>query len=429
MAESGLPELLRTDLQETCLAIKAQGFTESVSSFLAAAIEPPAPEAVAFAVENLKATEAFTADEKMTALGGILAKLPVHPTLGKMILLGLIFRCLDPMIIIGSLQSERALFVKPLGSGDQWKASKQHFNVAESDHIIDLKAFQYLRDHSRAHTDFSVRQAAAAYLIHHGAFRSASQTTKQVAEVLASTGLLDGAPTKDRNTPQIGGDALNVNSQNFDLIKCLVLAGMHPNLAATFRADTRALRTASKRMVLHHPSSVNAPRKKDEPPTTRQIYAFTTLARLPNSDTYFMRDSSLVTPLAAMLFGGHLNKESTRLVMDNWLPFVPDTPFKSAHTDTIMRFRSAKDRMLNGVFKLFADPQRTGAAVNAMDIITEGLVKALEADSVAREREKAGLPQQTQIQYKTPQEGTGTSIPEYYRPRNMPKRAPKLKFY
>ncbi|EME77400.1 uncharacterized protein MYCFIDRAFT_168832, partial [Pseudocercospora fijiensis CIRAD86] len=145
MSASGLPELLRADLQETCLSIKAQGFQESVSSFLAAAIEPPPSNAVEVALENLKAIEALTSDESLTALGAVLSKLPVHPALGKMVLLGIIFRCLDPMIIISSMGTERSLFVTPMAERVRAKRAREDLNVADSDHIAALKGFQELR--------------------------------------------------------------------------------------------------------------------------------------------------------------------------------------------------------------------------------------------------------------------------------------------
>ncbi|OAG00460.1 P-loop containing nucleoside triphosphate hydrolase protein [Paraphaeosphaeria sporulosa] len=418
MPESGLPELLRADLQETCLSIKAQRFEESVSSFLSAAIEPPAPEAIQFAVENLKAIEAFTEDEEMTALGGVLSKLPVHPALGKMILLGLIFRCLDPVIIIGSMYGERALFVNPPGMRPLVRASKQHFNVANSDHITSLKAFQYLRQYSRDVNQRSVRQKATTCLIHYGAFRSISQTAKQVAEILVDAGLLDANMARNEDTLEIGGEALNRNSHNYDLIKCLIVAGVYPNIAVKPSLSARSFRTESKKNIINHPSSVNALTKKDGPSKAQHIFAFTTLARDRGSDTLFMRESSLVTPLAAMLFGGHLQQEDN-LVMDDWLPFEIDYRQAGGQIDTIMQFRNAKDRMLNGVFKLLADPNETDTAVNVMEIMTEGLVKALEADAVGREKDQVLFRQATKVGGKIPQELAWSNISQLYRSNNL----------
>ncbi|KAF2441108.1 P-loop containing nucleoside triphosphate hydrolase protein [Karstenula rhodostoma CBS 690.94] len=421
MSESGLPELLRTDLQETCLSIKAQGFQESVSSFLSAAIEPPAPEAVQFAVESLKAIEAFTDDEEVTALGGVLSKLPVHPALGKMILLGLVFRCLDPMIIIASMYGERALFVTPVDNRTLARATKQHFNVANSDHIANLKAFQYLRQYSREANQWSVRQRAKTRLIHYGAFRSITHTAKQVAENLIDTGLLDADMAENKDTPEIGGEALNRNSNNFDLIKCLILAGVYPNIAVKPTLHGRSFRTASRKNIIPHPSSVNALTKKDSLSTHQHISAFTTLSRGTSGDTLFMRECSLITPLAAMLFGGHLQAMGADeyVVMDDWLPFTFEHRHSGRKIDAIMEFRDAKDRMLNGVFKLLADPNETDTAVNVMEIITDGLVELLEADSEGRKKEPVLFRQTVKANGKIPREFAWSNISQLYRSRNL----------
>ncbi|KAL5406079.1 hypothetical protein PMIN06_006578 [Paraphaeosphaeria minitans] len=415
MPEYGLPELLRTDLQEICLSIKAQRFEESVSSFLSAAIEPPAPEAIQFAVANLRAIEAFTENEEVTALGGILSKLPVHPALGKMILLGLIFRCLDPMIIIGSMYGERAFFVNPPGMRTLVRTTKQIFNVANSDHITSLKAFQYLRQYSREVDRRSVRQKATARLMHYGAFCAISQTAKQVAEILVDAGLLDAEMAKNED---IGGDALNRNSHNYDLIKCLIVGGVYPNIAVKPILSAKSFRTESKKNIVPHPGSVNALTRGGGPSTAQHILAFTTLARGHGSDTLFMRESSLVTPLAAMLFGGHLQQEDN-LVMDDWLPFEIDHQHAGDQINTIMQFRKAKDRMLNGVFKLLADPNETDTAVNVMEIMVEGLVKVLEADSVVRDKDQVLFGQAKSDRRKISQELAWSNISQLYRSRNL----------
>lgn len=421
MSESGLPELLRTDLQDTCLSIKAQGFQESVSSFLSAAIESPAPEAIQLAVKNLKAIEAFTEDEEVTALGGILSKLPVPPALGKMILLGLIFRCLDPMIIIASMYGERALFVNPVDNRTLERATKQHFNVANSDHIASLKAFQYLRQCSHEANPNSVYQRAKTSLIHYGSFQKIYQTAKQVAEGLVDSGLLDANMAKNGDTPEIGGESLNHNSNNLDLIKCLILAGSYPNIAVNPTLRSRSFRTASRKNVIHHPGSVNAPTKKDDPSTHQRLCAFTKLSRATSGETIYMRESSVVTPLAVMLFGGQLKamRENGNLIMDDWLPFNFDHKHADRQIDRIMRFRNAKDRILDGVFKLLGDPDKTDTAVNVIAIITEGLVEVLDADLEGREDKQAPFKRATKVYGNVPQELAWSNVSELYRSSHL----------
>jgi ATP-dependent RNA helicase DHX36 len=75
MRATGLPELLRSDLQEVCLDIKAQSFTAPIAEFLSDAIEPPPPQAVTHAIKSLQTLEALTIEEELTPLGRLLASL------------------------------------------------------------------------------------------------------------------------------------------------------------------------------------------------------------------------------------------------------------------------------------------------------------------------------------------------------------------
>jgi ATP-dependent RNA helicase DHX36 len=69
MRATRLPEILRTDLQEVSLDVKAQGFDIPIAEFLNGAIGPPQAEA---AVDGLKTLEALTDAEKLTPLARLL---------------------------------------------------------------------------------------------------------------------------------------------------------------------------------------------------------------------------------------------------------------------------------------------------------------------------------------------------------------------
>ena len=381
MSASGQPELLRTDLQETCLSIKAQGFQEPVSEFLADAIEPPSTRAVSLAVENLKSIEAFTDEEKLTSLGRILSRLPVHPTLGNMVLLGIVFRCLDPMIISSCLASERSLFVSPLGVART--ASRQKHKLYEqdnSDHLAFINAFKDLR------TNMNERGMSAAFshaqdrFLHFGAFKSMEQTTQSIEQALREAGLITSSYQDRRNGYQLGGEALNANSNNTALVKALTLAGVYPNIAVR-RAGAKAPvhRTVSEDKVMMHPASLNTTTGRSVASETDQVYAYNTLARSVNGDNLFMRDTTLITPLIALLFGGRLQTRAWKtLIMDDWLPFSPNALNTEFAVRLLLEFRKAKDRMLYGAFKDLSDPRRGMIQDEAREIFASGLVDVLK---------------------------------------------------
>lgn len=97
-----LPELQRSPLEELCLVARIMDpkMTQSVAQFLEKALEPPVPQAITAGITLLQEIGAMDADEQLTTLGRHLARLPLPPALGKLLLYGLLFRCLSPIITV-----------------------------------------------------------------------------------------------------------------------------------------------------------------------------------------------------------------------------------------------------------------------------------------------------------------------------------------
>ncbi|KAK3653634.1 hypothetical protein LTR56_004489 [Elasticomyces elasticus] len=355
MRAIGLPELLRSDLQETLLSIKAQGFTDPVQTFLAQAIEPPPTAAVSAARASLEAIEAFTEDEKLTDLGRLLSKLPVHPTLGKMIVLGVIFRCLEPMLILGAAAEERSLFVTPMSREGKSTAETIRRNYAkdDSDHLAVLNAFMEIRTLRDQYGISTAWDRGRDQYIHMGAFRTIDQTARQILQVLEESGLIPRTHGGGRGESSYGPAAMNRNSDNPILVKSLLLAGYYPNLGAKVNPKGSTYRTTSEQNVLMHPSSLNDDSKRR---TGKHdygaLFTYSTMGRSNDGSSLFMRDSTLVTPLMAALFGGKLHmSRSNRLDMDEWMPLFVQAHDRQFATKLILEFRKAINRVLNTAFR------------------------------------------------------------------------------
>ena len=358
----GLPELLRTDLQEICLDIKAQAFDTPIREFLAEAIEPPAPKTVDTTVINLQGLDALTEDERITPLGRLLAALPVHPSLGKMIVLGIIFRCLDPMLVLGAASAERSLFLNPLEARAAAQRSKLSFvEGSGSDHIALLNAIRELRHWRDTHGEGAMRDFAQQHFLHINAFRTIDSTVKQIEEILVESGLIPYTPDRNRVDFQYGDPSLNANSHKVPLVKALLLAGLHPNLAVTTRGS-HLFRTPGEKNVLIHPSSTNASPKESRHAKGRHqeasvapgtLYSYGSLAKSNDGNSLFMRDTNESTPLMASLFGGKLRRNEERgniIEVDNWLPFYVTSPDRRT-AKTVIEFRKALERLLAVAFK------------------------------------------------------------------------------
>ena len=391
----GLPELLRVDLQETCLKIKAMAFKTPIRQFLAEAIEPPSPSSVDTSVINLEALDALTDEEEITPLGRLLASLPVHPTLGKMIVLGIIFRCLDPMLILGAASAERSLFLNPLEARAEAHNAKISFvEGSASDQIALLNAVRELRGLRDEYGERTMSDFAHRNYLHINSFKTIDATAEQIQDILFQAGLIPRTPLRQRVRCQIGDPGLNVNSLNVPLIKALALSGFHPNLAVNLGG--RSYRTPGEKAAMIHPSSVNAAREKSKMDTQDsygKLYSYATMARSNDGSTLFLRDTTESTCLLAALFGGKLRRHEERaniIEMDNWLPFYVISPDRSA-VKTIIEFRKALERMLAIAFKDLGQSsvnRQIGQGFNDDDDTSE---RTFLADEKVRELFAGGL--------------------------------------
>lgn len=348
MRAVGLPELLRSDLQEICLDVKTQAFKMPVREFLAGAIEPPSAPAVETAMQNLTALGALTEEEELTPLGRLLASLPIHPTLGKMIVLGIIFRCLEPMIILGATAHERPLLANPPGMKTLINEQRRKFAAAsKSDHIMLLNAFQMARE-AWDHGPRVFRDVCSRNFIHEGAFKSINSTAREIEGILGQAGLIPDRGRED--TLQYGGGALNQNAGSQGVIRALLLAGLYPNIAMQKSQRNLGFRTQGEKFTFVHPSSVNhgaLERGRD------QLLTFTSLALSNDGSRMNLRDTTVLAPLMAVLFGGRLSQRGPVIEVDGWLPFFTKAAEQmafSGHGGVIARelmyFRNNLNNML-----------------------------------------------------------------------------------
>ncbi|KAJ6759888.1 ATP-DEPENDENT RNA HELICASE [Salix purpurea] len=153
-ADYQLPELLRTPLQSLCLQIKSLQLG-SISEFLSRALQPPEPLSVQNAVDYLKVIGALDEHENLTVLGRHLSVLPVEPKLGKMLILGTIFNCLDPIMTVVAGLSVRDPFLIPFDKKDLAESAKAQFSARDcSDHIALVRAYNGWKDAERQQSGY-----------------------------------------------------------------------------------------------------------------------------------------------------------------------------------------------------------------------------------------------------------------------------------
>jgi len=337
---TGLPEMLRSDLQEICLDIKLQGFKDPIARFLSEAIEPPAPHAIEASLRQLLALGAIDQDENLTQLGHVLATMPVEPALGKMILLAVIFRCLDPILILGASAGGRDVFVNPPERRQEATRARHSFTKGTgSDHMAVINAYQAWREVRDRDGQYAAHRFAEQNFLHRGSLKVLDQTAMQVQDILSDIGIIPRVSRGDRYNSEFGHPRLNTNSHCVPLIKALTLAGMYPNLAVC--SGGRGLRTVSENFTMIHPSSVHYTSRDSNSVPLGTIFTYTTKAKSNDGTSILLRQNTESTQLAALLFGGRLRSHGNILEIDSWLPFRA----RENHPKIMIEFKKCLDRV------------------------------------------------------------------------------------
>lgn len=136
------PEMFRTPLHELALSIKLLRLG-AIAHFLSKAIEPPPLDAVIEAEVLLREMKCLDGQDELTPLGRIMAKLPIEPRLGKMMVLGCLFMVGGPLTTIAANASTfPEIFTldmrqRRLSNHQRALAGDRH-----SDHVAVLSGFE-----------------------------------------------------------------------------------------------------------------------------------------------------------------------------------------------------------------------------------------------------------------------------------------------
>ena len=142
LAPDTVPEIRRVGLGATVLQLKALGVGDVVGfDFL----DPPPRGALLRAVELLLALGALrSSDGALTPLGAAMARLPVEPAHGRVLLAGLATGCAPDTTAVVAMASTDAVFVDPRGPKERAAAAdrRRRFASPEGDHVTALNVFR-----------------------------------------------------------------------------------------------------------------------------------------------------------------------------------------------------------------------------------------------------------------------------------------------
>lgn len=284
------PEILRIRLEEVVLSIKVLCL-RSVKIFMKSLIDEPKESVIDKSIELLERLGALTENETLTPLGLHLARLAVHPQIGKMLLLSTILNCFEPIATVCASLSFKSPFYTVMGKEDQCNAAKRKFST-DSDQLAASYAmndWQNRRNHGYCHQNF----------LSYTTLMMLEKMRQQFTQMLFHSKFLKNQkPEHPEN---------NLHSRNEKILKAVICGGLYPNIA--FRSVRNAGRGRQRikiktvqRMVQLLPSSVNC---EPEEAVDPGYLVYHELQKF-NVGFFLLETTSNIPPYAILLFGDRI---------------------------------------------------------------------------------------------------------------------------
>nr|XP_033772059.1 ATP-dependent RNA helicase A isoform X2 [Geotrypetes seraphini] len=301
------PEMFRTPLHEIALSIKLLRLG-AIGQFLAKAIEPPPLDAVIEAEHTLRELDALDVNDELTPLGRILAKLPIEPRLGKMMIMGCIFYVGDAVCTI----SAATCFPEPfISEGKRLGFVHRNFSGTRfSDHVALLSVFQAWDDVRMGGEEAEMRFCEHKRL-NMPTLRMTWEAKVQLKDILVNSGF----PEECLMTQMFNNTGPD---NNLDVVISLLAFGFYPNVC--FHKEKRKILTTEGRNALIHKSSVNCPFSSQDMKYPSPFFVFGEKIR---TRAISAKGMTMVSPLQLLLFASKkVTSDGEMVVLDDWIKLL-----------------------------------------------------------------------------------------------------------
>lgn len=154
-------------------------------------------------------------------MGVHLARLPIDPQMGKMILMSALFRCLDPITSAAAGLSYKSPFYTPMGLEKKVDGIKRELSQnSKSDHLLIHSVIEGYRN-----AKANERNLNYCYdnFLSHTTVSQIENMKRQFADLLKASSFLESSDCLAKIS--------NINSSNVPLLRAIIAAGLYPNIA------------------------------------------------------------------------------------------------------------------------------------------------------------------------------------------------------
>jgi pre-mRNA-splicing factor ATP-dependent RNA helicase DHX15/PRP43 len=138
LQEQTYPEILRSNLSMVVLTLKKLNIDDLVHFDF---MDPPAPETLMRALEELNYLGALDDEGELTAIGRLMADFPLEPQLSRMLIASADYGCSNEVLSITALLSVQQIFSRPRDHAKAADEAKAKFAHVDGDHLTLLNAY------------------------------------------------------------------------------------------------------------------------------------------------------------------------------------------------------------------------------------------------------------------------------------------------
>lgn len=310
LEEHMTPEMFRTPLHELALSIKLLRLG-SIGQFLSKALEPPPLDAVIEAEVMLKEMKCLDEAEELTPFGRILARLPIEPRLGKMMILSTLFGVCDPVSTMAAYSGTYSeIFALDMGQRRLMTHQKALSGKRNSDFVALLTAFRMWNEKRRRGEEAEI-QFCEWKGLQLPTLRVISEAKRQLLELISQAGFPEESMIEMGFNP-------DDDDSRLDISLGLLTIGLYPNICV--HKEKRKVLTTESKAALIHKTSVNCSNLQVTFPYPTFVFGEKIRTRAISC-----KAMSMVAPIHILLFGCKKAEWIDNMVrIDNWLNYEMD---------------------------------------------------------------------------------------------------------
>ncbi|OMC14011.1 ATP-dependent RNA helicase HrpA [Mycobacterium colombiense] len=192
------PEILRTNLAAVLLQMAALQLGD-IEEF--PFLDPPDRRTVRDGVQLLAELGAFDQHGTITDLGRRLARLPVDPRLGRMILQAQTEGCVREMLVLAAALTIPDPRERPSDREEAARAKHARFADEHSDFMSYLNLWRYLREQRKSLSGNAFRRMCRSEFLHYLRIREWQDLVGQLRSIARDLGIVEDAASEDPADP------------------------------------------------------------------------------------------------------------------------------------------------------------------------------------------------------------------------------------